>query len=210
LQLGAIALLIAIAAGSTLLIIAMFLYAGGSVFDPHGLHHSLWFNFLCDLTSDRALNGMPNVPGGAVARAGMVILAVAMGMFWLILPALFPDDKKSALVVRIFGGISALGFPIAPLASGPLHAVAIFSASIPALVAGVTGFVAILVRVRDRWVLGAAAGAIAATVIDSVLYARRVIGHLANDTPALPVFQRIAALFVVLLMVTVGWRILRR
>jgi len=206
---AAVALLVAIATGATLLGVAMYRYPGGTVLDPHGSQHSLWFNFLCDLTSACARNGLPNTACRSVARAGMLCLALALALFWIVLPTLLPGHKILGRAIRAAGCLSAAGVITVPFADGALHALAIFSASVPALLAGVLGFAGVLRCVRDRWLLGAAAFAIVATVVDSVLYARKIVEQSEVDPPALPLFQRLAFLFLLIWMAMVAWRVLR-
>jgi hypothetical protein len=209
LRVGAAAVLITMAAGVVSLALAMHLYPGGNSFDRQCLHHSFWFNFLCDLTGGQAVNGASNVPGSQLARAGIVALSVALGAFWLVLPALFPGARAAAALVRTAGAASALGLMAVPLVSGPAHAVAVFAASVPGLVAAVTGFIAIVRGVRDVVLLGVASGAIAAGVVDSVLYARRVLDHFQSCPPALPALQRVAFLLMLAWMGTAAWRVLQ-
>lgn len=205
----AVALLLFIAAGTTLIGVGMYRYPGGTVLDPHGLEHSLWFNFLCDLTNACARNGLPNTPCQGVARAGMLCLAVALGLFWMVLPTILPGHKAMGRIIRAAGCLSAAGVIAVPFADGALHAVAIFSASVPALLAGALGFIGVLRCIRNRWLLGVAALAIVTAVIDSVLYARKIVGQTGVDSPALPLFQRLAFLFLLAWMAMVAWRVLR-
>lgn len=206
---AAAALLLAITVGASLLGIAMYRYPGGTVLEPHGLHHSLWFNFLCDLTGPSARNGSPNTACRSIARAGMGCLALALGLFWAVLPTILPRSGASGPVIRVAGCLSAAGVLAVPFADGTWHAVAIFSGSVPALVAAITGFVAVLREVPDRGLIVVAACAIATATTDSILYARRLISGATIDPPALPLFQRLAFLFLLTWMAMVGWRVLR-
>jgi hypothetical protein len=216
LRIGAAVVLIMMAAGVASLALAMHLYPGGNAIDRQALHHSFWLNFLCDLTGDRAQNGASNVPGSHLARAGIVALSAAVGAFWLVLPALFPAPRAAAALIRIAGVGAALGLMAVPLATGSVHAVAVYVSSIPGLIAAVVAFIAMamamaMVRTaRDGLLLGAACGAIAAGFVDSVLYARRVLDHFQSCPPALPALQRVASLFMLAWMAMAAWRVLRR
>src|SRR5438552_3783881 len=108
-RLGAVVVLAAMVVGLTSLALAMQRYAGGTELDRHTVGHSFWFNFLCDIAGDRALNGAAN-PGGAFGRAAMAAFSVGLGAFWLILPAEFPRHRALGAIVRVGGSISVLGF----------------------------------------------------------------------------------------------------
>jgi hypothetical protein len=208
LRLGAITVLLAMMMGMLALTRAMILYPGGTELDPHGLGHSFWFNCLCDLTSDRALNGISNGPAAALARLGMASLAVAVGAFWLILPALLTGNRPAAPVIRIAGTISVLGLFAVPIAADSWHPVAVFASVIPALIAGAMGLACMVRGGRDRWMLGAACATFAASLVDAVLYAERVSTHLSSNLAAVPVFQRLAMLAMLVWMGTAALRIL--
>jgi hypothetical protein len=195
--------------GSTLLVLAMNRYPGGTELDPHCVGHSFWFNFLCDLTSETALNGASNAAGSALGRAGMAAFSVGLGAFWLILPAEFPGHRAIAVVVRTAGAVSVAGFLSVPFSGGAWHAVAVFAAAGPGVLAAILGLGATIRYVRDNLVLGAAVASIAAATIDSVLYARRVSDGFRSCPPALPVFQRLTTLFVLLWAGATAWRVWR-
>jgi hypothetical protein len=210
---GAAVVLVAMAVGIALLARAMRLYPGGNFFDRNCAHHSVWLNCLCDLTGARSAGGAPN-PGSPSARAAIVSLAISLGAFWLILPSLLPALSRGArsvgAVIRVAGALSALGLLAVPLADGAAHAVAVYAAAGPGLVASVTAFVALVRGSRDVALLLPASSAIAAGAIDSVLYARRVLDHFLSCPPALPALQRIAGLFMLAWMAATAWRVLRR
>ena len=50
----------------------------------------------------------------------------------------------------------------------------------------------------------------AATIIDSILYAQRVMNDYRTCPPALPVFQRLTLIFVLAWGATTALRVLRR
>ncbi len=207
-RLGAVIVLAAMLTGLTLLVLAMRRYPGGTELDPHTVGHSFWLNFLCDLTGSIALNGAPN-PASGFARAAMATFSVGMGAFWLILPAEFPAHRVVGAVVRITGAISALGFLAVPIAPGPWHAVAVFAAAGPGVLAAALGAAATVRYVRDKVLLGAAFASIAVATIDSILYAQRVMDDYRRCPPALPVFQRLTLLFVLAWAAATAVRALR-
>jgi hypothetical protein len=178
------------------LALAMHVYPGGTELDRHSVGHSFWFNLLCDLTGDRALNGAANL-GRGYALAAMAAFSVGLAAFWLILPAEFPERRALARVVRVGGALSVTGFLLVPVATGGLaHAVVVFLAAVPGVVAAAAGFVATLRYVKHKALVGAAVGSIAAATLDSLLYAHRVMNDFHTVPPAMPVFQRLTTLFV--------------
>jgi hypothetical protein len=206
-RLGASIVLAMMVVGLSLLALAMRLYPGGTELDPHCAGHSFWFNLLCDLTGDRALNGAAN-PGGPFARAAMVAFSVGLGAFWLILPAEFPGHRGLATAVRVGGGISVLGFLAVPVASGALHPLAVFAAAVPGVLAALVAFIATMRYVTHKVLLATAAGSIATAAIDSVLYAQRVMDDYRTCPPSMPAFQRLTLLFVLAWAATTALRAL--
>jgi hypothetical protein len=193
---GAAIVLVAMVVGSALLAVAMSLYPGGTELDRAAVGHSFWFNLLCDLTGDSALNGAPNA-GRGFARAGMAVFSVGMGAFWMILPAEFPGHRALAATVRLAGAISVLGFlAVLVVTGGAAHAVAVFAAAVPGVLAALVGLGATFRYVRAKVVLLPATGAIVAATVDAILYAQRVSDGFRSCPPALPVFQRLTTLLV--------------
>ena len=205
---GAAIVLAMMVTGLTLLALAMYVYPGGTELDRHCVGHSFWFNFLCDLMGERALNGSFN-PGHSLARAAMAAFSVGLCAFWLILPAEFARHRATAATIRVAGAISVAGFLAVPIASGPLHAIAVFTAAVPGVIAGSVGLAATLRYVRYKLPLAAACGSIGAATVDSILYAQRVINDYRSCPPALPVFQRLTLLFVLLWAATTALRAFR-
>ena len=208
-RLGAVVVLAMMVTGVASLAIAMHRYPGGTELDHDCVGHSFWFNFLCDLTGDRALNGASNAAGRGFARAAMAAFSVGMGAFWLILPAEFPGHRALAFGVRVAGAISVLGFLSVPVADGPLHAVAVFAAAVPGVLAAGLGVVATVRYVRYKPLLGAALGSITSATLDSILYAQRVMSDYRSCPPALPIFQRLTLLFVLAWAATTALRALQ-
>jgi hypothetical protein len=195
--------------GATLLAAAMWMYPGGTVLEPRRLGHSFWSNLLCELTAERAVNGAPNVTGARLAQGGMLMLAAAVGVFWIVMPTLFARRARPVWVIRGAGTVSTVGLMSVPYAAGGWHALAILAAALPALLAGVTGVVATARHVRDRALVTISAGTVAVAAIDCWLYARKVLGEARPHPLALAVFQRLGLLFMLGWMGAVAWRVLR-
>src|SRR5882672_2582975 len=107
-RLGAVLVLTTIVTGTTCLALAMHRYPGGTEIDRHCAGHSFWFNFLCDLTGERALNGASNAAARGWARAAMAAFSLGFGAFWLILPAELPGHRALAATIRVAGSSSVL------------------------------------------------------------------------------------------------------
>jgi hypothetical protein len=208
-RLYAAIVLAAVVSGVTLLALAMHQYPGGTELDRQSIGHSFWFNFLCDIASERALNGARN-PGNAFGRAAMLVFAVGMGAFWMILPAEFPGHRALAVIVRVGGTISVLGFIASPIVSrAPWHALAVFAAAVPGVLAAVMGVAATVRYVSNKLLLSVAVGSIASATLASILYAQRVADGFRSCPPALPGAQRFTLLFVLAWATTVALRAFR-
>jgi hypothetical protein len=198
----------ALAAGIGLLRQAMRLYPGGSAAEPTHVGHSFWLNYLCDLTGDVAVNGAPNLRGAALARAAMLLLSIALGLVFLVLPRVLGDGRWSKHVVRIGGALCGLGLIAVPFADGRAHAPTILVtavAGIAAMATAVTG----MWRARRRALLAIAGAALIASTVDAVLYAAKVAGTLPASSAAVPALQRVATLLLLAWMAAVSAAILR-
>ena len=87
------------------------------------------------------------------------------------------------------------------------HALAVFAAAIPGVLAATAGVVATVRYVRDKPLMLCAVGAIATATLDSLLYAHRVMNGFRSCPPALPVFQRLTLLFVLAWGATTALRV---
>jgi hypothetical protein len=196
---GARFVLLAIGGAAALLGTAMHLYPGGTVFDPHARGHAFWRNFLCDLTDQTARNGMPSPVSAPVARGGMLLLSLALGVSWLIVPVFLADQPRAARTVRASGAGCVAGLLIVPFTQGATHVVTIYVSATAGLTAGLVTLAA-LVRGRGparHW--APLAAMLAATAADSVFYAQAVAARPRMVVPslALPLFQRLACLLAV-------------
>jgi hypothetical protein len=206
---GARFVLFGVASGASLLGIAMWLYPGGTALDPEAPGHSFWLNFLCDLTEPIARNGVPSPTGSMLARVAMIDLSLALGAVWLIGPALVPDRRAAARVIRGAGAVCAVALVAVPLVPGVAHMIAIFVSSAAGLAAGLVTLV-VLVRgggPRHVWLLMAVV--LVATAADSLFYAQSMASHPRVVRPELPAVQRVASLLAVAWMVATALAVLR-
>ncbi|HVU52518.1 MAG TPA: hypothetical protein VHL80_17685 [Polyangia bacterium] len=202
---GACFVLLAVASGAALLGIAMALYPGGTALDAHAPGHSFWLNFLCDLTSPVARNGVANGAGARAARAAMLTLSLGLGATWLVVPAFLPGAPggrpSAARLIRGSGALCVSALVVVPLVPGSAHIVAIFTAAAAGLTAGVSTVVA-LARSHGparRWLPLAAV--LAATAADSIFYAQAVAARPLPPRPELPAVQRVG------LLLALGWMV---
>ncbi len=186
-----------IGASVVLLVLAIASYPGGTSFDRSAPGHDLLRNFLCDLTAPVALNGAANPRGATLASLAILLLGVALILFWWTLAGV-ALAHRSRSVVRATGAISSIAMMTLPLTRwAPLlwfHPVVVFISAVPGLVAAGTcidGLYRCGRPWRALWALGLATFVVA--LVDSVLY----VIHLVTRTPvvfALPALQRLATL----------------
>lgn len=145
-----------------LLLAAMFVYAGGSGVRPSTPGFDPVHNYFCDLIRPVAHNGVDNRTSMWMARAGMLLTAMALAPVWLLLPAMF-DDHRAARWCRGPGLLAAAALPAVALtpsdAMPHLHTLTNAGAGLPgsiALCAGAVGMLAVRQQHRRlwRWTLG--------------------------------------------------------
>lgn len=207
-RVGAALVLGAIVTGMALLGGAMSLYPGGTIADPRHAGHSFWRNYLCDLTNDVAVNGVPNLRGAALARAGFILVAATLGLVWLILPSLLRGGRWAARVVRVGGAMSALGLIAVPFANGALHAPVILLTVVAATAAMVTALTGMW-RAQRVVLFAVAVATLVVGLGGAVLYAAKMVGALPESALAVPLFQRLAGLLLIAWMASVSGAVLR-
>ncbi|MEO5768741.1 MAG: hypothetical protein ABIS92_10355 [Polyangia bacterium] len=205
-------ILVAIAVGAGLLGSAMWFYPGGTALDPRASGHSFWFNFMCDLTNRTAVNGQPNHPGASLARAGLMCLCLALGVFWVILPLSFGPrcSRRMARAITTPGLVSVVGLLLVPVAQGWFHVTAVFASSVPALAAGMLALVGTVRYARRPLLVVIASATVATAAIDSVLYGLSYQVQPRVVIPALPLFQRLALVLMLTWMSLVAARTWRQ
>jgi hypothetical protein len=214
LRFGAGLVLAGVLAGVALIGIAMDLYPGGTAIDPHARGHSFWLNLLCDLTERSARNGVANPMGSRVARAGMLVVSLALGVHWSILPVFMrgpsgaPNIGWIGRIVRVAGVVQVLALIAVPFGTGIAHPLTIFTSAVAGLVAGVLGVVALARSGGPAWRWALPVAVLAAVAADAVFYARSVATSPRVVTPALPIFQRVGGLLILAWMVVTAVEIL--
>lgn len=207
---GAAIVLGAIALGVALLLMAMARYPGGTSLNRAAPGHSFWFNFLCDLTNDIAVNGRSNQTGAWLARVALGAFCVALTCFWIILPrGIQVPSRRLSIGITGSGVLSVAGLLIVPVATGIGHVVAVFASFVPALAATILGLIGTIRYSRSRALVMIACASMAVAVLDAILYARSYLVHPRVVSPALPLFQRVALLLMLAWMTVVAMRVLR-
>ncbi|MGZ3698886.1 MAG: hypothetical protein ACXWPM_10655 [Bdellovibrionota bacterium] len=156
----------------------MALYPGGSRFDPGCTRFSFKGNFLCDLF-------FRTNPGRNWALTGTYSLAVALLIFWILLPGLF--HKRATRHARLVRGFGAVTMLLTLLIATPLHDWCI----LVAVPLGVVAFV-LSIQALDR------NGQIILARLGAFSLALCVINYLSLITqvypPMLPALQKVTLL----------------
>ena len=87
-------------------VIAALRYPGGSWVEPDQEGFSFWYNYLCDLLDQNAINGELNT-ARFHARAALGFLCISVILLWSYLPRLF-SNKSLNLKLMWFTGIASL------------------------------------------------------------------------------------------------------
>jgi hypothetical protein len=202
------ALWLAVALGGFVLLtgLAALAYPGGTYCEPGATSYRFWGNYFCDLTAHVTRRGEDNARSAALADAAFASFALASAPFFWLLARL-----SARRAVRVFGLVSAaatVALAWVPSRSGAtLHAAAVFSATIPGLVAATLGVLGLLregSRVRPlRSAAWLGALTLAAGFADAAGYAYALGAHAAC-LPWLPALQKVAALALVAWMFAVA------
>jgi hypothetical protein len=89
-----------------LYVISTLLYPGGSQYSPTTKGFNWLHNYWCDLTAATAKNGAIN-SARPIALAGMVVLCLALAVFWYHVPALAANSRDGR-IIRYAGILSML------------------------------------------------------------------------------------------------------
>ncbi len=183
-------------------------YPGGTHFDHSSPGHDFWLNTLCDVARGVALNGADNLLGSALARVAMTIFVVGVGLTLAILPELARTGMRTRALVRMLASVATSGaVAVVHLPTdrySGLHAIAIVTAGVPAILATLVGWLA-LVRERARYGVPALLGGafLVVSAADFAVYVNEVATS-APPTVLLPVLERIATLLALAFMVAVA------
>jgi hypothetical protein len=99
--------------------IAIFLYPGGTIHEPHLQHYSFFYNFFSDLGRTHTFEGASNEVCHLIFKITLTISGICIILFFIALPGLFKDEisKSLAIITMVFGvlaGLSYIGIGNAP------------------------------------------------------------------------------------------------
>ena len=192
-------MVVALSAFLVLMTLAAAAYPGGTYCEPTAERYRFWGNYFCDLTATVTGRGEDNSRSAALTEAAFVCFALAAGPFFVLLGRM---SGRARLVGRL-GVVSATATAVLawlPSRAGPtLHAVAVFSATIPGLAAAALGAYGLCnrtvpARLRVPSSLGIAT--FCAGFVDAAGYGYAVATH-AGCLVWLPALQKVVALLLV-------------
>jgi len=189
---------------------AAWLYPGGHWVNETAGRHHFWFNYLCDLLRETAVNGEANPLGARLGTVGMLLMVLGLGFHWLVMKALMASRPRAGRLVVVAGAAACLATVAVALTPSDryptLHPVAIALAVAPGGLATAVGMTSVLLEpaFRGAWRWFGAATALA-VLFSSLLF---VHDHFfeGQHLRALPASQRVATLLAVLWIVTTTWR----
>ncbi|CCG99688.1 hypothetical protein FAES_1678 [Fibrella aestuarina BUZ 2] len=180
--------LIGLVVALLLLAVAAAHYPGGSYWDAHSVGYDWTTNYLCNLFSEQAVNGLAN-PARPWAIAGMLLLCISFGVFFVRFSRRIPSKSASAVIA--YGGVGAMLFAF--LVITPYHDLMIGIASFLSLLALFYVFVFIM----KSKLLGFKLVTISYLL---VLYANNYIYYTQHFLKLLPIMQKISFLIGVIWM----------
>lgn len=87
--------------------LAAYYYPGGSNFDAHQVGFKWSTNYWCELLGFNAKNGQHN-SARPIGLSGMVILSIAISIFWFNIPKLIPQKKWMNTLLSFSGILSMI------------------------------------------------------------------------------------------------------
>jgi hypothetical protein len=96
-----------------LMVLAMFLYPGGTLADPHRQGYSFFLNFLSDLGRTVTPSGQPNLASHVLFTIALSLGALSFAPFFVALTQLFTGSGLTMWLSRLGAGcglISSIGF----------------------------------------------------------------------------------------------------
>lgn len=163
--------------------------------------------FFCDLTAAKALNGKPN-PGALWAKAGMFAFTLGLLPFWVLVTNVLRQVRaRLAKIILALGSISSIAAALVPFVSsqrfGDIHAVLIFLAGIPGLLAGgLSTYGLVKTKTRSRIPARLAVLTVVLVAVDGALYALHVATGYEVHPALLPGLQKIGAMSLVAWMLS--------
>ncbi len=209
----AAAVVLALLLFSCLMALAAAAYPGGTYCEPDADGYRFWGNYFCDLAGPVTARGVDNSRSALFTEAAFVSFACAAGPFFWLLGGMARHPRA----IRRLGVVSAVATAVLawlPSRAGMLvHATAVFSATIPGLVAAALGVYDLVLRgSRDAtgralaW-LGVATFVAAHADVTGYAYA---VATRAGCVAWLPALQKFVGLLLVTWMLATAFASARR
>lgn len=179
------ALLLGVLSAIILFCIAAAYYPGGSQMDKNAVGYDWSNNYLCNLFSEKAVNGAPN-SGRMWAIVGMLFLCVSFARFFYNFSTKIPAGR-AANVIK-FCGMGAMFFAF--LVFTPLHDFMTTLSSVLGLFA--VFYVTVFIFKSKHVILKVLCAACLA-----ILYLNNYIYYTQNGLAFLPILQKISFLIIV-------------
>ena len=171
-----------LSASMLLLLIATFLYPGGSQHDKNSIGFDWGNNYLCNLFNEKAVNGASN-PARFLAIGGMFFLCASIALFFLRFSNKIPK-KKDANIIQ-YSGIGSMGCTF--LLVTPYHDLMTIFASTFGLI---TLFYITFYTFKSTLIFLKYLSVICL----AILYLNNYIYYTQNGLPWLPILQKISLL----------------
>ncbi len=169
-----------------LLIIATFLYPGGSQLDKNAIGFDWGNNYLCNLFNEKAVNGAHN-PAKFLAIGGMFFLCASFTLFFVRFSKKIPT-KKDANIIQ-YSGMGAMFFAF--LLITPYHDVMTIFASTFGLI---TLFYITVFTFKSNLTVFKFLSVICLVI----LYLNNYIYYTQNGLSFLPILQKISLLSIII------------
>ena len=101
-------------------LVAMQLYPGGTIHNPHSANYHLTQNFFSDLGRAVAYNGVQNFHSSLIFNLTLLITGITFSIFYFTLPEFFRHSKANHTLAKIgtlfglLGGLSFIGVALTP------------------------------------------------------------------------------------------------
>jgi len=195
---AALLLLLGLCAFAVLTGLAAAAYPGGTYCEPDADRYRFFGNYFCDLTASVTARGEENARSAAFAQAAFVAFGLAATPFFWLLGG-FSERPWAIRALGVEVGLATVLLAWLPSRAGAtLHAVSVFSATIPGLVAAALGVYRLRSHSRPALRVLARLGmaTFAAAVADAAGFAYAVATH-AGCLPWLPALQKVVALLFI-------------
>lgn len=174
------------------------LYPGGSQTDQLSIGFSWIDNYLCNLVSETALNGEPNL-GRPFALAGILILCLSLLIFFVQFAHAFSKNKPWKYIISVSGVFSML---ISMFIFTPFH-------DSMTILASIFGLVTIVGIVRELFLNHQISLLLSGLFCLIILGINNYIYYTKEGLAYLPLLQKLSMLFILTWIVAVNSKMIR-